>query len=305
MITDYTREILRKQGGDPDSLPDNLITTHLEAIVANMGSGGGSGGGADIDVTASVGQTIVVEEVDANGKPTKWKAAEYQEKICGEGIVELYNATLTGLAESEALLEGFSMQAGETYYVTWNGVEYTSVCVEVPDTGGICYIGNGVLFELEDTGEPFFILYGTDDGVNFYALAMSADGVDEATVVIKSTCPTPIPVEYLSNAFPYYIEVTGSGTTDDPCVCNDSVENVEAQLNAGRTVYARLRVYGDNDILAYEQIFMYFLRAVYSNGYDISFIGANAGLNSPFLRLKLVPQNDGSYAVSVSDITHN
>ena len=33
-------------------------------------------GGSGIDVTAAVGQTIVVKEVDANGKPTKWEAAE-------------------------------------------------------------------------------------------------------------------------------------------------------------------------------------------------------------------------------------
>ena len=39
---------------------------------------GGGAGGAAIDVTAEVGQTIVVEEVDENGKPVKWKAADYQ-----------------------------------------------------------------------------------------------------------------------------------------------------------------------------------------------------------------------------------
>ena len=34
-------------------------------------------GGADIDVTAEVGQTIIVKEVDENGKPTKWESADY------------------------------------------------------------------------------------------------------------------------------------------------------------------------------------------------------------------------------------
>lgn len=41
-----------------------------------------------IDVTASIGQTIVVEEVDINGKPTKWKAADlpkgYEDELLGE-----------------------------------------------------------------------------------------------------------------------------------------------------------------------------------------------------------------------------
>lgn len=34
-------------------------------------------GGSSIDVTAEVGQTIAVEEVDANGKPTKWTAVDF------------------------------------------------------------------------------------------------------------------------------------------------------------------------------------------------------------------------------------
>lgn len=36
-------------------------------------------GGTLIDVVASVGQTIVVKEVDENGKPTKWKAVDFPE----------------------------------------------------------------------------------------------------------------------------------------------------------------------------------------------------------------------------------
>ena len=35
-------------------------------------------GGASIDVTAEVGQTIIVKEVDINNKPTKWEATDYQ-----------------------------------------------------------------------------------------------------------------------------------------------------------------------------------------------------------------------------------
>lgn len=38
-----------------------------------------AGGGASIDVTAQVGQTIVVKEVDANGKPTEWEAVDFPE----------------------------------------------------------------------------------------------------------------------------------------------------------------------------------------------------------------------------------
>lgn len=309
MITDYTREILQKQGGDPDSLPDNLITTHLKAIVANMGNGGGSG----VDVTASVGQTIVVEEVDANGKPTKWKAADFQEKICGEGIVELYNATLTGLAEGEALLEGFAMQAGETYYVTWNGVEYTRVCVGVPDAGGTCYIGNGVLVGLEDTGEPFFIMYGTEDGVNFLAMALSTDGVDEATVVIKGTGYTPIPVEYVSNAFPYYIEVMGDGSEDNPLVCNDTVANVEAIYKSGRPIKVKFGGYKNTmtmipmglpyggyimDMFIFTDPIVADVTSFSPYGYTFGFFCPGVYASAKTNLLWLSPKEDGTYLVS-------
>ena len=51
-----------------------------DALLAKAfgGGSGGSGGGTSIDVTAEVGQTIVVKEVDENGKPAKWESAEYQ-----------------------------------------------------------------------------------------------------------------------------------------------------------------------------------------------------------------------------------
>ena len=250
------------------------------------------GGSANIDVTAEVGQTIIVEEVDANGKPTKWKAAEFQEKICGGEIVELFNATLTGLAESEVLMEGFTMQAGKTYYVTWNGVEYTSVCVEVPDTGGVCYIGNGVVAGLEDTGEPFCIAYGTEDGINFFTLAISVDGVDEATVVIKGTSYIPIPVQYVTNAFPYYIEVTGSGTDDDPYVCNDTLANVNAIFESGRPLSVKWK-YTENYVI-YEHRIPCIARII--TGFTVYYFGlwfnSSTATNSVFF--KLVSQSDGT-----------
>ena len=57
---------------------------------------------ASIDVTAKVGQTIVVKEVDANGKPTAWESAEYQprthweETITIKGETILFDGTTSG-----------------------------------------------------------------------------------------------------------------------------------------------------------------------------------------------------------------
>jgi hypothetical protein len=48
---------------------------------------GGSGGGS-IDVTAEVGQTIVVKEVDENSKPTAWEAVDLPSGFAMENVVE-------------------------------------------------------------------------------------------------------------------------------------------------------------------------------------------------------------------------
>lgn len=240
----------------PEYLPDGVV----KSVNGKTPDGNGNvtieagGGSANIDVTAEVGQTIVVEEVDASGKPTKWKAAEYQPRTHYQGVVEIYNATLTGLTESEVLMEGFFMQAGETYHVTWNGVEYTCVCIEVPDAGGTCYIGNGVYFGLGDTGEPFCILYGTEDGVNFFALAVSGDGIDEATVVIKGTGYIPIPQQYLGNAFPYCINLSieyddnGSMKT---VTCAETVSLLEAIYQSGRPLVAQYQEIDESNAATY------------------------------------------------------
>lgn len=57
-------------------------------------------GSASIDVTASVGQTIVVEEVDANGKPTKWKAIDMPKGCEDELLAEITLTNESGTIET-------------------------------------------------------------------------------------------------------------------------------------------------------------------------------------------------------------
>jgi len=58
-----------------------------------------SGGSASIDVTAEVGQTIIVKEVDENGKPTKWESAEYLVGAKEYNLSELASMTLEELTD--------------------------------------------------------------------------------------------------------------------------------------------------------------------------------------------------------------
>ena len=268
-------------------VPKSRLEAYLLALYKKQGTGGG------VDVTASVGQTIVVEEVDANGKPTKWKAAEYQEKICGTGMVELLNTTLAGNTESTV---DITIKEGKTYYVTFNGVEYTCVgTLREEDGTEVCYIGNGAVAGFDDTGEPFAVACLPNDGV---AVALIVDEtIEQADIVVRGKGYVPIPVEHVSNAFPYYIEITGSGTDEDPYVCNDTVANVEAIFAMGRTVCVAKREFG------FDMIYNYFMRAMESElGNTRYFIGyALGGIN--FNRLKLAPNANGNYDVEIRNIT--
>lgn len=151
---------------------------------------GDNSGGADIDVVASVGQTIVVEEVDADGKPTKWKAAEFQERTHWTETVEAEVIPETNLSYDASgscfvYPTVISVYGGETYRIVWNGVEYECVCQEVLGDGVTGFVlGNfGAMTGGDDTGEPFVILVPPDEegaAVNVYSL----DGSESVTISI-------------------------------------------------------------------------------------------------------------------------
>ena len=199
--------------------------------------------GSGVDVTASVGQTIVVEEVDANGKPTKWKAADYQERTHGTDWLEIVPLTeFTPIYDDmvgapAAVLNAFDLVAGEEYKVVFDGAEY--ICEAISGVLGsfaFIAIGNNAFAGGEDTGEPFGIVNvnGVEEG------SVLTFDMNHHSVQVFSKSVTPIPVQYMSNALPYYIEVTGSGTDDDPYVCNDTESNLYAVYASGREMKIRL-----------------------------------------------------------------
>lgn len=290
-------------------------------------------GSASIDVTASVGQTIVVEEVDANGKPTKWKAAEYQprthydEVILPETTVEIDPDMGFGLIPNE-----FTVEGGKKYTVKYNGVDYVTSCMSVMDSDGedaveAFMLGNagslGEGFEgLPVTNDPFAIMYGAigedDEGNYVYAwVVFPLDGSASVTLCIVE--PIPIPQPYVSNAFPYYIDVTYE--RDDPLntsgsySCADTVKNVEANYDIGRNIVVRL---SDNSVPNAVLIMQLCSAVDFRGGIDadgdgkvdqtsyspygvtfmftvLGYASANQTLGK---QLYLQPQQDGTYLVS-------
>lgn len=155
--------------------------------------GGNSGGG--VDVTASVGQTIVVKAVDENGKPTEWEAAEYQPRTHYEEWAELLPEPVSTADENGQFLipVDFVFTVGETYKINYNGTEYTCTAYEYieGEVTAVC-VGNGAVFELSDTGEPFFAL--TADGM---LMAISYEELTEITLGVLGRKYTTIPRPYL------------------------------------------------------------------------------------------------------------
>ena len=217
--------------------------------------------GSGVDVTASVGQTIVVEEVDANGKPTKWKAADYQPRthwteetvILPETTVEIDPETGIGLIPVD-----FTVEGGKKYTINYNGVDYADCeCLELE--GQILFGNLGAIDEnMLVTEHPFVIAYtavGEDnEGNSIFAWAcVTLDGSTSVNLSITDVQHTPIPVEYVTNAFPCYIDATGSGTDDDPAIFNCNVNVLEA-YKKGREIKLRRTLYDPLTVVYYNLV---------------------------------------------------
>ena len=216
---------------------------------------GSSSGGTSIDVTAEVGQTIIVKEVDANGKPTKWESADYQPRT---HYMETVLPETEGVFEEEMggyMLPLCTLVAGKTYTVDYNGVEYDCTAFAIGEEGVV--LGNaGVMDEtFAITGEPFICILYFDTMLG----AIPLDGAESVKISIKEA--KPIPQQYLANANPYYIDVTyqWSGVSNDgphtPTI-TDTSGNVVGAFMAGREIKLRVNVVKDSgDIVPYPCIY--------------------------------------------------
>ena len=166
---------------------------------AAVGEGGGTGtGGTSIDVTAEVGQTIVVREVDENGKPTAWEAAEYQPRTHWktETVKTVLESTELPFVEDTGtfvLMDAVDVVAGNTYTVNWNGTEYTCTAIEFDLDGipaavlGDIYTATGGEVGTAPTGEPFLAVVVPADYAEMVGMGlqvMPLDGAESVTLAI-------------------------------------------------------------------------------------------------------------------------
>lgn len=137
----------------------------LKKARAGGGNAGGStGGSASIDVTAQVGQTIIVKEVDENGKPTKWESADYQPRThwSEEAVGDIVPQTTftpylnDDLGVMQHPVTPFELEEGKSYTVIFDGVEYacTAATFSIYNMEGL-FVGNPVFAGGANNGMPF------------------------------------------------------------------------------------------------------------------------------------------------------
>ena len=200
---------------DPKYIPSNI------ARKSDIPKGGGTGG-TSIDVTAEVGQTIVVKEIDANGKPTKWESADYQPRThWTEEAVILPETTIEIDPDAGmGLVPDFTAEGGKTYTITYNGVEYA--CKNTAEGEGM-FMGNaGAALEgLPVTDDPFALLYGVigedEEGNGIFGWAIiPLDGSAKVTIAITGTVIHILPTEYAPK--PCIVDIDASSATDSGLV---------------------------------------------------------------------------------------
>ena len=256
--------------------------------------------GGSIDVTAEVGQTIIVKEVDASGKPTKWESAEYQPRTHWSEITELQPLTSITPYYNEAFglpmggLGDFDIVVGNNYKVTFDGLEYTCKAV-IASMGGMSApaFGNNAVAGGENTGEPFAIFRVAEAdvaGIIFFDM-------NPHTIRIEGEVAHKIPEKYLpsansANSAPFYIEFEFE---NDKPVCINSVSEVEEAFIQGRQLIVRVKdkIFPNHssDAMLLFHLFCY-ARTDYGTGFIFySYYSQTTNV----AQLALVPNPDGTY----------
>lgn len=192
------------------SVPETANSNDLGRLIRSIPQSGG--GGTSINVTAEVGQTIVVKAVDENGKPTAWESADYQPRTHWMERVELLPETTVEIDPDEgfgAIPVGFAIEAGEPYTIKYNGVEYAD-CVGVENEEGAVAFGN--LFALDQsspsTEHPFVMLFVAmdmdgDGNIDYVVGVFSLDGSETVTLSIAEEVIHKLDGKFLPQGTPY------------------------------------------------------------------------------------------------------
>lgn len=194
--------------------------------------------------TAQVGQTIVVSDIDENGKPIAWEAVDARSDWnqsdenapdyvknrthwANRQISEILPECTIDFSEgSEQPLpvDPPTFAVGKTYTVKWNGVEYECVGqrFNLPqEDGSTVYVGVclgdlGGIMGGDSTGEPFVLVVldpSMVEAMGTHSLVMAIDGSTSATISIEGMTEV---VHKLDNK---YLDLAWIPTDEKGTVC--------------------------------------------------------------------------------------
>lgn len=208
------------------------------------------GGNANINVTATVGQTIVVDEVDENGKPTEWKAADYQPRTHWSEIVDgdiLPITEFTSVYEESmginmAQLPLCELEVGKTYTVIYDGVTYTCIA-KTGEMNGMAYVGvgNDMFFGGEQTSEPFGVAYVESSSIT--GVIPLVEGTHTVRIIGEIPVTHKIPREYLYSKtidFEWGGEDSGSWMVYSKSNLDITIQDIVEEVKSGVMYYARI-----------------------------------------------------------------
>ena len=164
---------------------------------------------------AEVGQTIVVKEVNKEGKPITWEMADLPEQVqsdwnqndetapdyvknrpfyTGDLVeTEIIPKTTVAFTEESGIMaaiwpESFDFVDGQTYKISWDGTDY--VCAGIL-FNNIKILGNFGLIGGADTGEPFIFVnqdewyVGSTESATEHVIGISEFGVEVVKIDSK------------------------------------------------------------------------------------------------------------------------
>lgn len=210
--------------------------------------------------SATVGQTIVVEEVDEEGKVTKCKGADYQPRThwSEEGQEDIVPEIAFTPVSYESFgaymhpLPSFELEEGKTYTVIFDGVSYTCTAFSgaLSDTQSIVGIGNSALAGGANTGEPFGVTVVSNHTAGtvlqkLYFVICFDNNEHTVRVIEDKIVPHKIPEEYVTPSVFYVFAAIKDHSTATIALLTPWDDIIEA-VYSGKIIYLRYEEYDFN-----------------------------------------------------------
>lgn len=203
-----------------------------------------------------------LSKIQGGGGVTSWNDLPDKPFYEEENAVLLEETEFASMGEISGMplfgIEGeIDFVVGKTYTVNWNGVDYDTECFAGQFNGNnLAILGNPVALGGENNSLPFVVTSapGAIGGAStMFTGAIPLDGSTAVTVGITGYRVVPIPVQYVANALPYYVDVeqreSGDTTTYST---NETVSHLKAIIASGRDV--KVRVNSSEGNVAYTYI---------------------------------------------------